>query len=149
MFQELLKIEDFQIFWAYAHNIMGCTFFKVQFMQFPVLHFGLAHSGSWPFNYKLPLKPRKTQCCYYACLQSKPVYCFTTSHINSRHRLSHEFLPGTEPCPDSLTSRNCILYCPTHPTLVSQVRECPPMPDSCPCVGVQSLPVWGSNDPSG
>ena len=33
---------------------MGCTFFYfifVQFMQFPVLSFGLPHSGSQPFNY--------------------------------------------------------------------------------------------------
>ena len=35
-------------------------FILVQFMQFPVLHFGLAHSGSRPFNYDdyyLPLPP--------------------------------------------------------------------------------------------
>ena len=42
----------FSKFWAYTH--MGCAFFNfifVQFMQFPVLHFGLAHSGSRPFIY--------------------------------------------------------------------------------------------------
>ena len=39
---------------------MGCTFFYfifVQFMQFPVLHFGLAHSGSRPFNCDVPNSP--------------------------------------------------------------------------------------------
>ena len=35
---------------------MGCTFFfYFIFVQFPVLHFGLAHSGSRPFNYSLLL----------------------------------------------------------------------------------------------
>ena len=36
--------------WAYAYAHMECKFIFVQFMQFPVLHFGSAHSGSWPFN---------------------------------------------------------------------------------------------------
>ena len=47
MFQELLKIYDFQTFWSYAHNIFYFIF--VQFMQFPVLDFGLDHYVSEPF----------------------------------------------------------------------------------------------------
>ena len=38
----------------------------VQFMQFPVLHFGLAHSGSRPFNYCLEFH---TRTCTTSCLQ--------------------------------------------------------------------------------
>ena len=50
MFQELLKILDFQIF---GHMLIWdahfFNFIFVQFMQFPELYFGLAHSGSRPF----------------------------------------------------------------------------------------------------
>ena len=43
-FQTLLKIYKFQNFWEYVIAIFP------QFMQFPLLDFGLVHSGSQPFN---------------------------------------------------------------------------------------------------
>ena len=47
---------------------MGCTFFFyfifVQFMQFPVLHFGLAHSGSRPFNF---VNSAEVHCTRFCC----------------------------------------------------------------------------------
>ena len=42
------KISTFLGICSYGLHIIYFIF--VQFMQFPVLHFGLAHSGSWPFN---------------------------------------------------------------------------------------------------
>ena len=70
----------FPKFWAYAH--MGGTFL----FQFPVIHFGLAHSGSWPFNYPSPTTCNKLSLGYkratlylavkvivILCMQPQPV----------------------------------------------------------------------------
>ena len=46
-----LKISTFLGICSYGMHIFYFIF--VQFMQFPVLHFGLAHSGSRPFNWLL------------------------------------------------------------------------------------------------
>ena len=49
MFREVLKIEDFKILGICSYGMHIFYFIFVQFMQFPVLYFGLAHSGSRPF----------------------------------------------------------------------------------------------------